>query len=234
MKGIIIKGFIPTSLIDYPGKIVSVVFLPRCNFHCPFCFNPDIVNDSAELKEIEPEEIFKHLESQRKWIDGVCITGGEPTLHEGLPEFISEIKKRGFLVKLDTNGSNPEILKKLIDEKLVDYVAMDIKAPLEKYEEVARGKVNLNDIQKSVDLIKNSGIEHEFRSTVVPELLNKNDMAAIGKWLKGSKRYCIQQFRSEKTLDKNFQNKNTYTQEEMKELADVARPFFEHVEIRGI
>ena len=234
MRGVVIKGFIPTSLIDYPGKICSIVFLPRCNFSCPFCFNPEMVSDSAELKEINQEEIFKYLESQRKWIDGVCLTGGEPTLHEGLPELISEIKKRGFLVKLDTNGSNPEMLKKLLDEKLVDYVAMDIKAPLEKYERVTNAKVNLDSIQRTVDLIRNSDVEYEFRSTVVPGLFDKNDAIAIGKWLKGSKKYFLQQFRPEKTLNKSFQNEKQYTPEELKEFVELMKPYFEKIEVRGV
>ena len=234
MKGAKIKGFIPTSLIDYPGKIASIVFFPRCNFSCPFCFNPEMVNDSEELKEIDPENIFSYLESQRKWIDGVCLTGGEPTLHEGLPELISEIKKRGFLVKLDTNGSNPEMLKKLLDEKLVDYVAMDIKAPLEKYEKSANSKVNLGNIKRSVDLIRSSGVEYEFRTTVVPELFDKNDAIAIGQWLKGSKKYFLQQFRPDKTLNKSFQSQKQYTPEQLKEFAELAKPYFEKVEVRGI
>jgi len=231
---LVIKGFIQTSLIDYPGKIASIVFFPRCNFSCPFCFNPEMVRDSEELREINPEEVFDYIESQKKWIDGVCLTGGEPTLQEGLTEFISEIKRRGFLVKLDTNGSNPEMLKKLIDKKLLDYVAMDIKAPLEKYEDVACCKVNLENIQKSVELIKNSGIEYEFRTTVVPEQLDRDDIKKIGDWLDGSKKYFLQQFRPEKTLDKSFRGKRQYTPEELKELADSVKSNFEKVEVRGI
>jgi len=231
---VIIKGFIKTSLIDYPGKIASIVFFPRCNFNCSFCFNPEMVNDSEDLREIKPEEIFDYIESQKKWIDGVCLTGGEPTLQEGLPEFISEIKKRGFLVKLDTNGTNPGMLKKLLDQKLLDYVAMDVKAPLEKYEKVAGCKVNLENIQKSAELIRNNGIEYEFRTTVVPEQLNKEDIKNIGEWLDGSKRYYLQQFRPEKTLDKSFQGKSQYTPDQMKELADSVKNHFEKVGIRGI
>lgn len=234
MKDVKIKGFIPNSLIDYPGKICSIVFLPRCNFHCPFCFNPEMVNDSPELKEINPEEIFNYLESQKNWIDAVCLTGGEPTLHEGLPELISEISKKGFLVKLDTNGSNPDMLKKLLDEKLVDYVAMDIKAPLEKYEIVTKAKMNTDSIKRSADLIRDSGVEYEFRTTVVPELFDKKDAIAIGKWLKGSKKYFLQQFRPDKTLNKNFQNGKQYKPEELKKLAEMMKPYFERVEVRGI
>lgn len=229
-----IKGFIQTSLIDYPGKIASIVFFPRCNFSCSFCFNPEMVRDSEELREINPQEVFDYIESQRKWIDGVCLTGGEPTLQEGLMDFISEIKKMGFLVKLDTNGTNPEVLKKLLEKKLLDYVAMDIKAPLEKYEKVAGCKVNLENIKKSVELIRSSGIEYEFRTTVVPKQLDKDDIRAIGEWLDGSKRYFLQQFRPEKTLDKSFQGKSQYTPEQLKEFTDSIKNHFEKVEVRGI
>jgi len=234
IEGITIKGYLHMSLIDYSGKIVSLVFLPRCNFRCPFCFNVDLVNDSDSLKMVEPEEIFEHLKSQKKWLDGICITGGEPTLHKGLPEFIKEIKKLGFLVKLDTNGTNPEMLENLVKNKLVDYIAMDIKGPLEKYRKITRSEVDEKTIQKSVDIIRNSGIDYEFRTTAVPKILSKKEMEEIGKWLKGSKKYCLQQFRSGKTLDKKYENEKPYTPDELKELAEIARPFFDIVEVRGI
>lgn len=234
MEGLDIRGYLPSSFLDYPGKIVSVVFLPGCNFRCPFCFNVEMVKNSRKLKRIEAEEVFNHLKSRKKWLDGICITGGEPTLHKGLFDFISKIKQMGFLVKLDTNGTNPEILKKLIEDKLLDYIAMDIKAPLEKYEKVVESKLDLKKIQESVDIIRNGGVEYEFRSTILPKLHSKEDILGIGKWLKGSKRYFLQQFRPEKTLDKEFQKEKPYSIEQLKELVEIAKPFFEKVEIRGI
>ncbi|MCW3980648.1 MAG: anaerobic ribonucleoside-triphosphate reductase activating protein [Candidatus Bathyarchaeota archaeon] len=234
MEGLDIKGYLPSSLLDYPGKIVSVVFLSGCNFRCPYCFNVEIVNNSKKLKKIEAEDIFNHLESRRKWLDGICITGGEPTLHKGLFEFISKIKQMGFLVKLDTNGTNPEVLKKLIEAKLVDYIAMDIKAPLEKYKEVTRRDVDLEKIQESIDLIRKSGVEYEFRTTVVPKFFDEKTALAIGKWLKGSKKYCIQQFRPEKTLDKGFRKEKPYLHEKLHKFAEILKPFFDNVEVRGI
>jgi len=234
MEGITIKGYLRISLIDYPGKIVSLVFLPRCNFRCPFCFNVEMVKDSDKLRTVEPEEIFEHLKSQRKWLDGVCITGGEPTLHEGLLEFIRKIKELGFLVKLDTNGTNPEMLEELIKNKLIDYVAMDIKGPLKKYQEITESEVDEKTIQKSIDIIRNSGIDYEFRSTILPRFHSKEDILAIGKWLKGSKKYCLQQFRNEKTLDKKFENEKVYTPDELKELAESVKEFFDTIEVRGI
>jgi pyruvate formate lyase activating enzyme len=234
MNELEIKGYLPTSLIDYPGKICSVIFLPNCNFRCPFCQNPELILKPKEMPNVEIEHIIEHLKSKHGWIDGVCITGGEPTLHAGLSRLLSEIKKLGFLIKLDTNGTNPEMLKQLIDEKLVDYIAMDIKAPLEKYEDATKVKVEKNNIKKSIDMIRKSGIDYEFRTTVVPRLIKKEDIKKIGQWLKGSKKYCIQQFRPDKTLDKSFENEKPYTPDELKQLAKEVKPYFKEVCVRGI
>jgi len=234
MEGLDIRGYIPSSLLDYPEKIVSVVWLSGCNFRCPYCFNVEIVNNSNKLRKIEAEEIFNHLESRKKWLDGICITGGEPTLHKGLFDFISKIKQMGFLVKLDTNGTDPEVIKKLIEAKLIDYIAMDIKAPLKEYKKTVKRDVGLEKIQDSIDLIRNSGIEYEFRTTVVPKFFDEKVALAIGNWLKGSKKYCLQQFRPEKTLDKNLQKEKPYTHEKLKEFAEILKPFFDSVEVRGI
>ena len=234
MENIEIKGYIPSSLLDYPGKICSVIFLPYCNFRCPFCQNPDLITKPDKIPNIEPKKIFKHLKSRRKWLDGVCITGGEPCLHRSLPKFLSKIKELGFLVKLDTNGTNPEMLKELTEKKLVDYIAMDIKAPLKDYDKVTKVKVNKKAIQESIDLIRKSKIDYEFRITVIPKFTGKKEIEDIGKWLKGSKRYCLQQFRPLITLDESFKNERTYTPEELKELAEVAKPFFKDICVRGI
>lgn len=234
MQGIEIKGYITSSLLDYPGKICSVIFLPNCNFRCPFCQNPDLITRPEKIPNVEPEKIFEHLQSRRKWLDGACITGGEPCLHQNLPEFLSKIKKLGFLVKLDTNGTNPKMLKELIEKKLVDYIAMDIKAPLNKYDEVAEVKVNKKAIQESIDIITKNKVDYEFRTTVIPKFIGKKDIEEIGKWLKGSRMYCLQQFRPTITLDESFKNERTYTPEELKELAGIAKPFFKSVCVRGI
>jgi pyruvate formate lyase activating enzyme len=234
MQEIEVKGYITSSLIDYPGKICSVIFLPDCNFRCPFCQNPDLITKPDKIPNIEPERIFEHLKSRRKWLDGVCVTGGEPCLHQNLPEFLSKIKELGFLVKLDTNGTNPKMLKELIEKKLVDYIAMDIKSPLKDYDKVTKVKVNKKNIEESVDLIKKSKVDYEFRTTVIPKFIDKKEIEEIGKWLKESKLYCLQQFRPLITLDESFKNEKTYTSEELKELAEVAKPFFKTICIRGI
>jgi len=228
----IIKGLQKQTVIDYPGKLACTIFTFGCNFRCSYCHNPELVVDDGR-SEIKEGEILEFLKNRKDFLDGVCITGGEPTLNENLPDFISKIKKLGFFVKLDTNGSNPEMLKGLIEKKLVDYIAMDIKAPLEFYENIANVEVNKDNIQKSVDLIKKMK-EYEFRITVVPGLFNEKYAKMIGEWLKGSKKFFIQQFRGIKTLDRGFVGKKSFSKEELMNFCNILKPYFETCEIRGI
>ncbi len=228
----IIKGLQKQTVIDYPGKLACTIFTFGCNFRCSYCHNPELVIDDGR-SEIKKEEILEFLKNRKDFLDGVCISGGEPTINEDLLEFISKIKELGFLVKLDTNGTNPKMLEELIEKKLVDYIAMDIKAPLEFYENITNVKVNKNDIQKSVVLIKKIK-EYEFRITVVPGLFNEKHAKLIGEWLKGSKRFYIQQFRGIKTLDKNFVDKKPFSEEELINFCNVLKPYFEVCKIRGI
>jgi len=230
----IIKGFQKLSLIEYPEKISAIVFLGNCNFRCHFCYNTDLVKNYDKLPDIPEKKILDFLSTRKGLVDGLAITGGEPTLHKDLPVFIKKVKDLGFLVMLETNGSNPKMLKELIDKKLVDYIAMDIKAPLEKYDEVAGVKVNKKKIQESIEIIRNSGVDYEFRTTVIPKHFKKEDALAIGKWLKGSKRFYIQQFRSDKTLDESYKKMEAYSPEKMKELVEIMKPFFDSVKVRGI
>jgi len=218
MINIEIKGFLPTSLIDYPKKICSVIFLPYCDFRCPYCQNPDLVLNSNNIPTVEVEKVLNYLESRKKWVDGVCITGGEPCLHQELPNLISEIKNIGLLVKLDTNGSNPRMIKYLIRNKLVDYIAMDIKAPLEKYEKVTKVKVNKKKIKDSINLIINSNVDHEMRSTVLPKLHTKDDIVEMAKMIKNAKRYFLQQFRPVKTLDSEFKSCKPFNQKQLESI----------------
>lgn len=229
-----IKGLQKTSLIDYEPYIASVIFLTGCNFRCPYCQNPDLVLDNPELPEILEKDVLKFLKEKKGWIDGVCISGGEPTTQKDLPEFIEKIKKIGLRVKLDTNGSNPEMIKELIDKKLVDYIAMDIKAPIEKYGEVVNVKVDIDDIKKSIDIIKNSDIDYDFRITAVPTLTDDNDIKKISEWLKTSKRFFIQQFRPNICLEKSFEKIKPYTREELERLIKIAKPYFGFVGLRGV
>jgi pyruvate formate lyase activating enzyme len=227
-----IKGFQKTSLIDYPGKMCSVVFLADCNFRCPFCQNPDLILNPGRIPTIKQAEIFEYLEAKRKWVDGVCVTGGEPTLHKDLPDFCAEVKKRGFLVKLDTNGTNPAMVRNMIKRDLVDFIAMDIKGPIEAYDSVAGVDVNKSDVRKTVEFIRSSGLDYEFRSTILPRLHKAADLKAIGEWLRGSKRYALQQFRPLATLDKSYEKEPSYSEDEMKRFGEMLKPYFGSVEVR--
>jgi pyruvate formate lyase activating enzyme len=228
----IIKGLQKQTLLDYPDKLACTIFLFGCNFRCGFCHNPELVVDDGR-EEIKEGYILEFLKKRKEFLDAVCITGGEPTLNKELPDFVRKIKEMGYLVKLDTNGTNPKMLKQLIEEKLIDYIAMDIKAPLEKYDAVTNSKVNKEDIEKSVEIVKNFA-NYEFRTTIVPDLFNEDDTRKIGKWLEGSKNFYIQQFRGIKTLDKSFVGKKPFTKEELENFCNIMKPYFKNCEIRGL
>jgi len=228
-----IKGLQKTSMVDFPPYLSCTIFFSGCNFRCGFCYNVDIVNDSKQLKEYSEDEILKFLEKRKKVLDGVCITGGEPTLYKNLENFIKKIKKLNYKVKLDTNGTNPKLLKELIAEKLLDFIAMDIKSSKEGYDKAAGIKVDLNKIQESIDLIRNSNVNHEFRSTILPKIYSKEDAISIGKWLKGSKKYALQQFVVKTgTLDPKFEKAKPYDIQTLKEFKKLLEPYFDKVELR--
>lgn len=232
-----IGGLQKLTLVDYPGKVAATVFLIGCNFRCPFCQNPDLVSPERVKRvegqnQISESEFFEFLNSKIGLIDGICITGGEPTINSDLFEFVKKIKDLGFLIKLDTNGSNPEISEKLIDEKLIDFIAMDIKTSLEKYEKAINAKIDLEKIKKSVEIIKNSGIDYEFRTTVVPDIVEKDDIEKIGEWLHGPKSFALQQFQNKKVLDKNFEKIQPYSEEILKEFKEILEKYIKQVELR--
>lgn len=224
-----IKGFIETSLIDYPGKVCSVLFLGGCSFRCGYCHNPEIVFNNT--READPKQIFNFLESKKEWVDGVTITGGEPTIHQDLPQLIKQIRELGLLVKLDTNGSNPLMLKSLINDKMLDYIAMDIKAPLRLYPVITKSNIDIELIKQSINLIRSSGLDYEFRTTVSPSFIGKKELLEICDLIKGSRKYALQQFRPIKTLDPSFP-KESYNLNELNELVKLAEPYFGRVELR--
>ncbi len=230
----LIKGFQKLSLIEYPGKLSVVIWTGGCNFRCPFCYNTDIVLNYKNMPTISEKEIIDFMLTRKGLLDAVAITGGEPTLQKDLPKFAKKIKNMGFSVMLETNGSDPNMIKKLIDPRLVDYIAMDIKAPLGKYERAAGKKVNKGNIQKSIDAIRNSDVNYEFRTTVIPRFFKKEDAIAIGKWLKGSKRYYLQQFVSGNNIDRGFRRIKPYPPDKLKEFAKIMKPHFESVGVRGV
>jgi pyruvate formate lyase activating enzyme len=205
-----IGGIQKLTLIDYPGKLACTIFLPGCNFRCPWCYSSELVlpEKIKEQPKIAEKELFDFLESKKGLIDGVVICGGEPTIQKDLEDLIKRIKAMNFLVKLDTNGTNPLVLKNLIDKKLIDYVAMDIKLPRERYSELTQDVVS---IEKSVEILKEGKVSYEFRTTVIPGILKKEDILSIAEWLKGAEKYYLQNFRPEKTLDPDFEKLRPYT-----------------------
>ncbi len=227
-----IGGFQRFSLIDYPGKICAIVFAQGCNFSCPYCHNPELVNPEIFSPTISEKDVFSFLKERKGKLDAVSITGGEPTLQKDLTGFINKIKKMGFLVKMDSNGTNPDIVENIISRGIVDYLAMDVKAPLEKYEDVARVKVDTEKIKRSIELIKKSGIEHEFRTTVVKSQLSEKDITGILKLIKGANLYIIQKFVPSKTLDSAFAEEETYTDEEFRYLKNKAEKYVRECELR--
>jgi len=229
----VIGGLQKLTLIDYPGKVAATVFTAGCNFFCDFCHNPDLVllKKTESFPFMSQEQFFWWLEKKMGLLDGVCITGGEPTIHSDLPEFIKEIKSLGFLVKLDTNGTNPEMLENLINAGLVDYIAMDIKAPLEKYHKFSNIKLDLEKIKKSVELIKQSKA-HEFRTTLIPLFHQAKDILDIAKWISGAKKYALQQFRPDVTLDPGCSMLKPYPDQKIHDFCDMVSRHFESCEVR--
>ncbi len=210
----IIGGLQRISLIDYPGKICAVVFTQGCNFRCPYCHNPELVDPGQYGPMIPEEEIFTFLEKRRGKLDAVNVTGGEPTLQADLERFLLNTREMGFLIKVDTNGSQPDVLEKLIRKGLVDYLAMDLKGPLTTYRRIAYAKNSIPAIRKSIDLITTSGIEHEFRTTVVRSQLDPDDLLSMAKMLKNTDLYVLQTFIPSKTLDPSFLSERPYSPEE--------------------
>ena len=229
----IIGGLQKLTLIDYPGKLAATVFTVGCNFFCEFCHNPDLVLVKKTGNEpfMTSEQFFWWLEKKLGLLDGICITGGEPTIHSELPQFIKEIKYLGFAVKLDTNGTNPEMLENLLNKNLVDYLAMDIKSSLDKYHKFSRIKLDVDKIKRSVDLVQQAP-EYEFRTTVIPLFHDKKELHNIAKWLRGAKKYALQQFRPETTLDPRCSMLKPYSEEELKSFCQLFQPYFESCELR--
>jgi len=231
-----VKGLQKTTLLDYPGKVSCVLFLYGCNFKCGFCHNPELVvcENSSEISE---EEVFDFLKKRRKVLEGVCITGGEPLLSLK-KEFVKKIKELGYLVKVDTNGSFPLKLKEFINEGLVDYVAMDLKSSPGKYFEAAGCNVDMKKIKESIKLICESGVDYEFRTTVVPGIHDEEDVRKLGKWVKKiiggkGKRYFLQGFKNMgKFIDLKYSGERDVSEEDLEKLKKVASDYFLDVGIR--
>ncbi len=245
----VIGGLQKFSLLDYPEKISAIIFTQGCNFRCHFCYNPMLVRppfqagkikyssqeeqEDHHIHQISEDDLFGFLKSRAGKLQAVVITGGEPTLFKDLPEFIKKIRELGFLVKLDTNGTNPEMIGKLIKEKLVDYIAMDFKAPPKKYDKIAGVKVDFQNILKSVKIIMESGLPFEFRTTIVPDFFSVSDMDEMGEIIKGADKWFLQKFKSDIPLvDNALEGVDPITDKEMESLAEIGKKYVKHCEAR--
>lgn len=227
-----IKGFQEISLIDYPGKIASVIFTSGCMFRCPFCHNASLAKNSSKIPEISQEKIIERLRARRSVIDGVVISGGEPTIHSYIPELVANITSLGLKVKLDTAGVNPDMLAELLPQ--LDYIAMDIKHAPEKYSQASGRPVFMARIQKSINLIKDSGVPYEFRTTVVPGMHAMQDFEQIGKLLEGAKKYCIQQFvPSKDMIDMSLATVQPTSTQFLEDIAKYMKKYIDSVSVRA-
>jgi pyruvate formate lyase activating enzyme len=234
---VVIKGIQKTTFVDYPGKIAATVFTWGCNFRCVFCHNSSLVDidKGKELPIIPEAEIIAYLKGRTHQLEGVCISGGEPTIHPDLPEFISQVKALGYSIKLDTNGTNPQMLEALLRDGLLDYIAMDIKGPIGLYSQIVNREVNEADILRSIDIIRDSKVQYEFRTTVLPTFHHDADIDNVGCMLRGAQHYSLQQFRaSEGVLNPAFHLAESYTKLELTAMARKFEPFVKKVTVRGI
>ncbi len=229
-----IGGLEEITLIDYPKKIACIVFLSGCNFRCPWCYAPELVlpEKIKEHPHLEENFFLNFLRKRKGKLDGVVVCGGEPTIHEKLPSFLEKIKKEGFLVKLDTNGTNPKMIMNLIEKKLVDYIAMDIKGCFRDYKKYTLVDADITNIKESIEIIKRDKIDYEFRTTAVPGIHKEDDFIEIGGQISGAKRYFIQSFLPKKTIDKKFLKVNPFTREELTSFKEKIDPFVKICTIR--
>jgi pyruvate formate lyase activating enzyme len=229
-----IVGFSKTSLLDWDGHVVATIYLQGCNWRCLYCHNPDLVPFEPAYDQLDFEDVAEYVRENSDFLDGVAISGGEPTVHPDLPILIAKIRDLGMKVKLDTNGSNPEMLEDLLGSGMLDYVAMDIKAPLnEKYGEIVKVNADLDAVKRSILLLMSSDIDYEFRTTVVPFLLEEKDIESISAYIGGAKKYALHQFKNDTTLEKKMELVSPYPEERLRAMADIAKMYVRKVVLRG-
>jgi len=234
MKTFEIKGFVETSLCDWDGYLSSVIFLPGCNFRCPFCQNGDLVLRPDDLSTVGFDTIADFLRRNSNWIDGVVISGGEPVLRRDLAELAGEIKRRDFKVKIDTNGTRPAVIEALLKEDLVDYVAMDVKAPLDERYGVAAGvEVDLENIRRSIDMVRALEGRSEFRTTLVPGLVGEEEVLLIAETIQGASKYVLQRFVPENSLDNSLRRAIPYDESFVSHLLERAGKYVGSCQYRG-
>jgi pyruvate formate lyase activating enzyme len=221
------SGLQKTSLIDFPNRIASVLFTPGCNLRCPFCHNWRIVVD-PKPPFLQEEAALRILESRKKYVDSVVVTGGEPTMHKEIPKFLEKLKQKGFRVKLDTNGFYPEVMERCLP--YVDYVALDVKTSLDKYQRL--GAKDTDPLLQTIEMLKTGKIEYEFRTTIVPGFVDDEEIGRIGELVKGGRIFSLQQFVPGDTLDKSFTALKPYHPEHIEKFADTMKKYVDKVTIR--
>lgn len=227
-----INGLQKLTLLDFPGRTACTVFLAGCDFRCPFCHNFELTDSAADVV-MESDELLEFLKGRTGLLDGVAFTGGEPTMRKDLPELLAAVKALGYATKLDTNGNHPKVLKRLLDEHLVDYVAMDVKNSPERYAVTAGlERMDLSSVKESLQLLKDSGIDYELRTTVVAQLHDASSFEAIGPMIAGAPRYFLQAFADRDTVP--FAGLSAPSKEEMEHYADLVRPYVGDVQLRGV
>lgn len=229
-----IKGFQGTSLLDFPGRVASLVFTGGCNLTCPFCHNAGLVLEPDNYPDYPLDELLADLKKREGFIDGVVVSGGEPTIDAGLPAFISTLKERGLQVKLDTNGLIPDVIKDLLRQQLVDYYAVDIKTSLDRYGELHTMSVNTAALEETVDLLKSADAESEFRTTCIPHLVGEQEIDEIGELLRGAPLWVLQQYVPAHAMIEEWQEYATYEPEQLLALSEQAQPYVDQVQVRGI
>ncbi len=234
MSGLPIGGVQWMTLLDYPGRVAATLFTIGCNYRCPFCHNPELADPERFAELLDEGEILERLGERAGFLDGVVISGGEPTIHPGLPTFIERVKGFGFLVKLDTNGTNPDVLDELLEAQLVDFIAMDVKAPLDRYDEIVGAVADLDSIETSIQRVVEKAPDYEFRTTVAPTL-GRDDILHIAGRIAGAKCYTLQAFRVPETglLDPTWEEKDALSKGELDDLWDEIRPAFPAGGVRG-
>lgn len=229
-----IKGFLGTSLIDYPGKVAAVVFLSGCNLRCPFCHNSVLVREDEKLDDLGLEELIDGIRRRRKLLEGVAVTGGEPTLHPQLPVLLRALKDTGLAVKLDTNGLRHKVLGAVLSDRVVDYVAMDVKVAPDRYFTLGAPQDAPERLAASIALLRESGVAHEFRTTCVPGLVNESDIEAIVRTIAGAPAYYLQQYLPLHVSDPELRDRPPFAREVLERYAALARPHVRSVELRNV
>jgi pyruvate formate lyase activating enzyme len=229
-----IRGIHKTSLIDFPGKISSVLFSGGCNLRCGYCHNPELACNSLDLDRISNDDAFDFINKRKDLIDGISISGGEPTLSKNIDDFIHAIKKMKLAVKIDTNGLSPDVIERLLEKNLLDYAAVDMKTSPQKYSLLTGTKVDFNRIRRTVDILKASGIDYELRTTCIPHFVTIEDFADINKSVGRVKNYYLQQFVNEVTLDLSMSSLEPYPLTTLRDFQNYVSTFSGHCGIRGI